>query len=1288
MNKTLNYLLCVSLLFAGAAIAVGATSLSQHLVALSKHSAGICSMPRCGDGQLVMQIAHDSNLLVHALSVKSEEVADTQQAADKAGLLGRSVYIEQGDLAHNPLADWCADVLFITDASDKELSKIPQQQVCRVLAPYRGVAIVGRAKQMGGGLSRFKLDNWLKGMNVPDGKIVEDDFGLWAVATMPALKGGDDWSHYAHGADQNRYSMDEALKWPYLMQWTAKPYYDGKFDIAVAAGGRLFRANVTLSIGGTMTNELTARSAYNGCVLWTRKLDGDFGTFGSLIVSTPDVVYLKDGNGVLCLDGETGADIKRFSLSTDPQTECRWLLQQDGVLVTVLGARPPLPDGKTLQASFDAVGSTFPVQRKWFQEYDQGTDLVAFDVTTGKEIWRQQTAGLDPAKIAISADRVFFYAERQYASCLDLHTGKAIWKTDAPIEKDPLGQGWSITFMVTDRVAAVVSPDVYLINSYKDGHYQAFSAKDGAILWGKGHGRAKDVWNDADLGKFTYPVLMGSRIVDKGGTMFSALTGKATGEGLPLGNSAVGDICGPFCVSKHYVFGGGGPAYDLDSKTLIPARGYMKTACLTGIIPADGLLFSGHGNCAGCMEWLGHMAFRSADGIALDDPASVTDRLYHGKATDTAAMVSTPADWTTYRADNSRCSSSSASVAETAKVLWTWTPNPAFNYFAEAGKGLETASTQAICIGDRVYFGTSTGVIRCLERKNGNEVWNYPTAGRIISAPSFWEGKLYVGSGDGRVYCLDAGTGSLLWRYRVAPIERRIMVYGHLMSAWPVNANVLLAPSTEAGKHGAVAYASAGLLGATGACYLCALDARTGKPRWETSLNDACAPDPTQVSFIRTGAGMSFALDGKIDTGAAGCAPEAVYHALRLGTSPTTYTFEKLKPLAKYTLRVHFVEPWEKEAGKRVMDLTLNAQPWLKTFDIYAEAGGQNKAIMRETVTAADKDGKLAIHFAPSPGFSNAIVLSGIEILDGATAIYKLQAGGSGVAQAGFVNDVESSGEVYPVLPSATGQMAWYDGKLWLHAGDSGVLIVDPLTGKAAQAIDCDKLAKPMWLATSTFRHSAFASSRGQDIGILPGGFVVWGGKQFFLPSNTLGQPSNTSVFLRATPDAVPSNVNGYPDFTGLAAQGNSDMPVWDAKETLLCGARNPRVTPILCHGLCDFLSVQLTAHPINAAKSGWNIRTQITESLSADHTRPALPVNMRSREFFSPLLTANAVIFLSGNGDEYKNWHVVAVSRKDANVLWDVSLPFMPVVGGLSTTNAGDVLVPMVDGRMVCVGI
>jgi outer membrane protein assembly factor BamB len=1080
-------------------------------------------MPRCGDGKLSVEMAKNSKLLVYALTDNPAGLATARKAADEAGLLGRTVYVEEGGVSKNPLADWSADLLVIDDASDADLDQIAQKEVRRVLSPYRGVAIVGRAKTLGAGLTRARLEAWLTGLAVSGGKIVEDDFGLWTVVTMPPLAGGDDWSHYAHGPDQNRFSRDESLKWPYLIQWTAKPYYDGKFDIAVAAGGRLFRANVTLAVDNTKTDGIIARSAYNGNVLWKRKTADDFGTFGSLIVATPEVVYVKDGNRVLCLDAETGVERRRFSLSVDPQIECRWLMLHRGVLVTVLGQRPNvkslrglpnvLTDGNGDTKDWGNTPHNFGIHQNWFQEYDRGTELVAIDVGSGKELWRLAVNGIDPAKTAITADRVFFYADRSYASCLDLKTGKTIWKTEAPMARKPLGTGWSFTFMITQRVGALTSPDVYMINSYKDGHYQAFAAKNGSILWGAGHGRTEQKEQDESrLGKLEYPIMVDGKIMDRDGIIRDPLNGKPTGEKLPTSYGG----CGSWCMSTHGVHGMMGTVYDRDAKARIVApSNYMKAACLSGVIAADGTLFSGHGNCSGCMEWVGHLAFCSAGDFSVRDATPTTDRLLRGKALEKTGAQSSPLDWTTYRANSSRSGSSTAAVPDITRVIWTWAPHPAFDYKTEASTGLEPQSTQAICVGDRVVFGTAVGILRCLHRKTGEELWSYPTAGRIISAPTFWEGKVYAGSGDGRVYCLNAEDGSLVWRYRVAPVERRIMVFGHLMSSWPINANVLVQPSTDAGQTGGVVYASAGLIGPCGGSLLCALDARSGKPLWETRFADAS-----------------------------------------------------------------------------------------------------------ET------------------------------------------------------------------LPSATGQMAWYKGRLWLHVGDSGILIVDPVTGKAAQAVDFDKLDNRKSMSKAHMRFSTYAPSRGQDIGVLPGGWAVLGGKQFYLPADLLGQPRGTCEFLRAGPDAVPLDAHGYPDVVVLPKAHESDaIPVWDARETLLLGTRNQ--PPVLCSGLGDLLAAEVAAQPFDAAvaaKGYWNdgLRNTIKSELPPSKQRPVLPEQLKRSRFLTPLLARNAVIFVSGDPG---NWHIVAVRRTDAALLWDARMPTQPVVGGLSMTRGGDVLAPLVDGRVVCIG-
>ena len=330
------------------------------------------------------------------------------------------------------------------------------------------------------------------------------------------------------------------------------------------------------------------------------------------------------------------------------------------------------------------------------------------------------------------------------------------------------------------------------------------------------------------LGKMAYPILVDGKILDRDGTLFDPLTGKRTGDKLPISYQG----CGSFCVSTHAVHGMCGTVYDRDAKARIQASdNFMKAACLSGVICADGLLFSGHGNCAGCMEWIGHLTFRSADG------ASPTQRgppiaCFPAKPQPQAAHVH-PLGLDDLPGRQHAVGLLSATVPARPPAL-DLDPQSSLRLRGRSHAGLETQSTQAICVGDRVFFGTAAGILRCLDRKTGRELWNYPTAGRIISAPTFWEGKLYAGSGDGRVYCLSAADGSLVWRYRVAPVERRIMVFSHLMSAWPVNANVLVEPSTDAGQSGAVAYASAGLIGATGGSLLCA-----GRQNGKTALGNA-----------------------------------------------------------------------------------------------------------------------------------------------------------------------------------------------------------------------------------------------------------------------------------------------------------------------------------------------------------------------------------------------------------------------------------------------------------------
>jgi len=139
----------------------------------------------------------------------------------------------------------------------------------------------------------------------------------------------------------------------------------------------------------------------------------------------------------------------------------------------------------------------------------------------------------------------------------------------------------------------------------------------------------------------------------------------------------------------------------------------------------------------------------------------------------------------------------------------------------------------AVTAGGLAFLAGDDGRIRAVDLSNGQVAWEYATAGAIKASPTVSEGRVYVGSGDGHAYCLEAATGRLLWRFRAAPIERHIMVFGHLTSTWPVNTGVMV--------EDGVAYFGAGIIDHDGT-YMYAVDAKTGTIKWQNNSSGHLAP--------------------------------------------------------------------------------------------------------------------------------------------------------------------------------------------------------------------------------------------------------------------------------------------------------------------------------------------------------------------------------------------------------------------------------------------------------------
>src|SRR5262245_44791331 len=92
-----------------------------------------------GDIKSALDLAKKTELLIYVQLPKAEQTETARRAADAAGLYGRRVYIEQGDLKRIHLADNLADGLIATGSA---VESITEAEALRVVKPF-GKVIIG-----------------------------------------------------------------------------------------------------------------------------------------------------------------------------------------------------------------------------------------------------------------------------------------------------------------------------------------------------------------------------------------------------------------------------------------------------------------------------------------------------------------------------------------------------------------------------------------------------------------------------------------------------------------------------------------------------------------------------------------------------------------------------------------------------------------------------------------------------------------------------------------------------------------------------------------------------------------------------------------------------------------------------------------------------------------------------------------------------------------------------------------------------------------------------------------
>ena len=142
---------------------------------------------------------------------------------------------------------------------------------------------------------------------------------------------------------------------------------------------------------------------------------------------------------------------------------------------------------------------------------------------------------------------------------------------------------------------------------------------------------------------------------------------------------------------------------------------------------------------------------------------------------------------------------------------------------------------------------------------------------------------------------------------------------------------------------------------------------------------DISAGGPAAAPFVADqdfSGGTTAATTNAISTtGVTNPAPQSVYQHNRYGNF--TYTIPGLTAGASYSVRLDFAETYWTAAGSRTFNVLINGTQVLTSFDIFATAGGEYKAVAESFTATASSAGAVTIQFVTVK--DNAQV-NGIEV--------------------------------------------------------------------------------------------------------------------------------------------------------------------------------------------------------------------------------------------------------------------------------------------------------------------
>ncbi len=745
----------------------------------------------CGDGSLTAQLKTGEHQLVQGLDMNPANVATARRNLRAAGVYG-PVSADIWDGRRLPYGDNLVNLIVAED-----LARVSQAEVLRVLAP-NGVALVRRN-------------------------------GEWERLVKPWPHGMDQWTHYFHDADGNPVADDTMVGPPRRLQWVGGPLWARHHDhmasvtSMVSANGRLFYIfdeGSTASIQHPSQWRLIARDAFNGTILWkreipqwnTRQYPLKSGPAHLLrrLVAVGDRVFVTLGIDapVVALDAATG----QTELTYAGSEHTREIVVSDGVAFLVADTSPSrLPDWR--RVSTYVWKNTRTANTGWGWS-GQTRNVLAYDAATGKQLWKAE-GPVAPCSLAVNGTHVVLH-DGEKLVCLDRRNGKGLWESEVA--------STSLPVHTNTGPRVLIYKDAVLFAG-NNGKMSGWSLADGRKLWEQakkpsGHQSLKDLFVVNGL-VWTAAIASGNQ--DGVFTGYDALTGEKKREFPPdVDLHWFHHRCYPAkATSKYLITARNGTEYiDLATEKW-DANHWIRGGCIYGVMPCNGMTYASMDSC-GCQLEAKLSGFKAlapgpvpqATEAELSGPA----RLEKGPAYD---KVDGPAagadDWPTYRHDVGRSGAAAVSIAG-------------------GGQGWETQiggrlTAPTVAAGKLFVASIDTHTLHTLDASTGKALWSYTAGGRIDSPPTYHKGSVLFGSADGYVYALRADDGALAWRFRGAPLDRRMMAWEQLESAWPVHGSVLV--------HDGVLYCTAGRnMYLDGGIRFIRLDPATGELLGEVVMDD------------------------------------------------------------------------------------------------------------------------------------------------------------------------------------------------------------------------------------------------------------------------------------------------------------------------------------------------------------------------------------------------------------------------------------------------------------------